>query len=66
MLVRFGQKIRYEREKRNISQEKLGELAGIHRTYVGMIERGEKNTSLLFLEKIASAFDMTLKQLVDF
>jgi transcriptional regulator with XRE-family HTH domain len=66
MLVRFGRKIRFEREKRNISQEKLGELAGIHRTYVGMIERGEKNITLLNMEKVAQALDITLKQLVDF
>lgn len=66
MLVRFGRKVRMEREKRNISQEKLGELAGIHRTYVGMIERGEKNITLLNIEKVASALDLTLKQMVDF
>ncbi len=66
ILVRFGRKIRFEREKRSISQEKLGELAGIHRTYVGMIERGEKNITLLNIEKVASALDMTLKSLVDF
>jgi transcriptional regulator with XRE-family HTH domain len=66
MLVRFGRKIRFEREKRNISQEKFGEMAGIHRTYVGMIERGEKNITLLNMEKVAQALDMTLKQLVDF
>jgi transcriptional regulator with XRE-family HTH domain len=66
MLVRFGRKIRFEREKRNISQERLGEMAGIHRTYVGMIERGEKNITLLNIEKVASALDMTLKQIIDF
>jgi transcriptional regulator with XRE-family HTH domain len=66
MLLRFGRKVRMEREKRNISQEKLGELADVHRTYVGMIERGEKNITLLNIEKIAQAFDLPLKQLMDF
>jgi transcriptional regulator with XRE-family HTH domain len=66
ILVRFGRKIRFEREKRNISQEKFGELAGIHRTYVGMIERGEKNITLLNMEKVAAALNISLKQLVDF
>ncbi len=55
-----------EREKRNISQEKFGELAGIHRTYVGMIERGEKNITLLNIEKVAAALDMSIKHLLDF
>ena len=66
ILVRFGRKIRFERERKKISQEKLGELAGIHRTYVGMIERGEKNITLLNMEKVAAALDISLKQLVDF
>jgi transcriptional regulator with XRE-family HTH domain len=66
LLVRFGRKVRMEREKRNISQERFGEMAGIHRTYVGMIERGEKNITLINMEKIASALDISLKQLVDF
>ena len=66
MLLRFGRKVRMERERRNFSQEKLGELAGVHRTYIGMIERGEKNITLLNIEKIAEAMDLTLKQIMDF
>ena len=66
ILLKFGRKVRYERERRSISQEKFGELAGVHRTYVGMIERGEKNITLLNIEKIAEALDISLKQLLDF
>lgn len=55
-----------ERQRRHISQEKLGEMAKVHRTYIGMIERGEKNITLLNIEKVAVALDMTLKQLMDF
>lgn len=66
MLLRFGRKVRFEREKRDLSQEKFAEMADVHRTYVGMIERGEKNITLLNIEKIAVAFDLTLKQLMDF
>jgi transcriptional regulator with XRE-family HTH domain len=66
LLVRFGRKVRAERERKNISQEKLAEMAGIHRTYVGMIERGEKNISLLNIEKIAQSLDTTLRHLLDF
>lgn len=66
MLLKFGRKVRAERERRNISQEKLGELADVHRTYVGMIERGEKNITLLNIEKLAQALDLSLKQIMDF
>ncbi len=66
MLLKFGRKIRAEREKRKLSQEKLGEKADVHRTYVGMIERGEKNITLLNIEKFAAALDLQLKQLMDF
>ena len=55
ILAQFGQAVRGERKKRNISQEKLAELAGVHRTYIGMIERAEKNITLLNIEKIAKA-----------
>ena len=42
ILERFGQNVQRIRKERNISQEKLAELAGMHRTYIGMIERAEK------------------------
>jgi transcriptional regulator with XRE-family HTH domain len=66
ILVRFGQKVRLERERKDISQEELGHKSKLHRTYIGMIERGEKNATLLSMEKIAYALDITLKQLMDF
>jgi len=66
MLLRFGRKVRFERERRALSQEKFAEMADVHRTYVGMIERGEKNITLLNIEKLAEALDLTLKQIMDF
>lgn len=50
----------------NISQERLGEMADLHRTYIGMIERGEKNITLLNIEKISIALDKKIKELIDF
>ena len=47
-----------------MSQEKLGELAELHRTYIGDIERGERNVSLLNMEKIATALGVKLSALV--
>lgn len=66
MLIRFGQKVRKGRERRELSQEGLGIKAGVHRTYVGMIERGEKNITLLNIEKFAQALDLNLRQIMDF
>ncbi len=55
ILVKFGKRVREERIKKEWSQEQLGELANVHRTYIGMIERGEKNITLSNIEKIAKA-----------
>jgi transcriptional regulator with XRE-family HTH domain len=46
ILIQFGQRVREERIKQKLSQEQLAELADVHRTYIGMIERAEKNITL--------------------
>ena len=51
----FAANVRRLRLERNLSQEGLAELAGIHRTYVGMIERSEKNATIYNIEKLAKA-----------
>lgn len=63
ILLKFGKRIRQLRDERGISQEKLGELAKVHRTYVGMIERGEKNVTLTNIEKFARALKLDVKDL---
>lgn len=65
LLRKFGKKVRQLREDRGISQEHLGELAGVHRTYVGMIERGEKNITLTNIEKFAKALNIPIKNLLE-
>lgn len=66
ILVRFGEKIREERIKKKISQEALAEIAGVHRTYIGMIERAEKNITLKNIEKIAKALNIKICKLLEF
>lgn len=66
ILIQFGKRVRVEREKKGYSQERLGELAKVHRTYVGMIERAEKNITLTNMEKIARALGKKVNDLVDF
>ena len=65
ILERFGQNVQRIRKERNISQEKLAELAGLHRTYIGMIERAEKNITLCNIEKVAKALNVKISELVD-
>lgn len=64
ILIKFGKKIKKERLKLGLSQEKLAEIADIHRNYVGMIERAEKNVTLLNIEKIAKALKTTPAKLL--
>lgn len=56
-LERFGERVRELRLAANLSQEKLAELARLHRTYIGGIERGERNVSLLNIHAIANALN---------
>lgn len=59
-LEKFGDKVREERHKQNLSQEELASRAGVHRTYIGMIERAEKNITLENIEKVAMALKIKL------
>lgn len=63
ILIKFGQRVRETRLKQNISQEMLAEKANLHRTYIGMIERAEKNITLLNIQKIAHALDVHISDL---
>ncbi|MBN1365419.1 MAG: helix-turn-helix transcriptional regulator [Syntrophaceae bacterium] len=63
MLIKFGNKVREERLKQNLSQEELASRAGVHRTYIGMIERAEKNITLENIEKLALALKLKLNDL---
>ncbi len=64
LLNKFGEKVREERLKRGLSQEELAAKAGVHRTYIGMIERGEKNITLSNIKKVAEALDLKIEQLL--
>lgn len=62
----FGQKVRFMRMSKGLSQEELGHQSGLHRTYIGQIERAEKNITLQNIYKIANTFDIEVKELLDF
>ena len=63
-LVNFGKRLREFREQMNLSQEKFAEKTGFHRTYIGTLERGETNPSLLTLYKLAQALNIEPKDLL--
>lgn len=59
----FGAKIKVLRLEKNISQEELANTAGIDRTYISDIEKGERNVSLLIIQKLAKALDKEIFEL---
>ena len=64
-LVRVGRRVRELRTKAGLSQEDLAERAGLHRTYIGGIERGERNVGLLNLVRLARALSVRTSSLLE-
>ena len=64
LLTAFGRRIRELRTKRGLSQEQLAELTGFHRTYIGMVERGERNLSLSNVGVFAKVFEISVSDLL--
>lgn len=65
-LKKFGAAVRDTRKSNGWSQEKLAERSGLDRTYIGSVERGERNISLINIEKISVALGVDMTDLVDF
>jgi transcriptional regulator with XRE-family HTH domain len=64
-LKEFGLKVQRRRKELGISQEELAFRAGFHRTYIGMIERAERNITLSNLKRLADALQIKIKDLFD-
>ncbi len=64
ILIQFGKQVRKIRKEKGLSQEELAHKADLHRTYIGMIERAEKNITLINIEKIANALEIHIKELL--
>lgn len=65
LLKEFGHKVQQRRKELGISQEELAYRAGFHRTYIGMIERAERNITLSNLKRLADALEVEVKELFD-
>lgn len=65
-LKNFGRHLHNLRHRKGLSQERLSELAGLHRTYLSSLERGERNPTLITLLKISKALKITLPELINF
>lgn len=63
ILISFGNKVRTFRKEKGISQEELAFRSDLHRTYIGMIERAEKNITLKNIEKIANGLEISILDL---
>ena len=66
ILIKFGERVREIRKENGLSQEQLSFKADLHRTYIGMIERAEKNITLVNIEKIAKALEISINDLMKF
>ena len=66
LLNNLGQRIRELRSKSDLSQEKLAFTCDLDRTYIGSVERGERNVSIINLQKIATALSVELHELLNF
>lgn len=63
--IKFGQKIKDIRKKKELSQEELASKSGLHRTYISDIERGDRNVSLKNVEKLAKALGLKPSELLN-
>lgn len=61
--IRFGKALRRRRGSPGVSQEEFADLCGLDRTYIGGIERGERNVSLVNIDKVAKALKVSLSEL---
>jgi transcriptional regulator with XRE-family HTH domain len=66
ILQRFGSRVRELRKARSLSQEVFADLCGLDRTYIGGVERGERNVSLENIERIAAALEVSISHLFEF
>ncbi len=63
VLISFGKKLKELRISKKLTQITLGEMSGLHPNYIGMVERGERNPSLINIDKLAKTLSVSLSEL---
>jgi transcriptional regulator with XRE-family HTH domain len=66
ILTKFGARVKQLRKEQGLTQEKFAKNCGLHKNYVGMVERGERNPSLTNIEIIAKGLQVTISELMKF
>lgn len=66
ILLVFGQRVKKLRQSKKITQDQFAKSCDLHKNYIGMIERGERNPSLINIEIIACTFEMSISELMKF
>lgn len=66
VLIKFGEKMQKVRQSKGITQEELASMISMHRTYIGLVERGERNPTIRTLYKIAKALKVPASELLPF
>lgn len=64
ILVKFGLRIKELRHKKSLTQEQFAQKCGLHKNYIGMVERGERNPSLINIEIIAKGLEIPISELL--
>lgn len=60
IVIRFGHRVKQLRKEKNLTQEQLAHKCGLHKNYIGMVERGERNPSLINIEIIANGLEIEI------
>ena len=66
ILIIFGNRVKELRKAKKMTQQQFADLSDLHKNYIGMIERGERNPSLINIQNIATAFEMSISELMKF
>lgn len=66
ILICFGTRIKTLRQQKGLTQEQFALKSGLHKNYIGMIERGERNPSLINIEIIAKGLELSITELMKF
>jgi transcriptional regulator with XRE-family HTH domain len=66
ILIKFGARIKQLRQEKGLTQEQFAQKCGLHKNYIGMIERGERNPSLINIEVIAKGLELTIAKLMKY